>query len=140
MTQSYAGDVTPGASWAALEKDPAAVLVDVRTRAEWNYVGLPDLSPIGKQVHRIEWQTWPDGAVNPRFVEEIAAAGIGRDQPVYLLCRSGARSRSAAQLLTQQGWTAAYNVSDGFEGPHDADKHRGGVAGWKHEGLPWTQG
>jgi rhodanese-related sulfurtransferase len=140
MTQSYAGDVDPTTTWHRLEADPDAVLIDVRTRAEWNYVGLPDLTPLGKQVLRIEWQIWPEGSVNPGFADEVASAGVGTGQPVYLICRSGARSRSAAQLLTQHGYSAAFNVADGFEGPHDEDRHRGRVAGWKHDGLPWTQG
>ena len=140
MTQSYAGDVDAKAAWQALEQDARAVLIDVRTQAEWNYVGLPDLSPLGKSVLRIQWQNWPEGAVNPHFAEEVARAGVEPDQSVYLICRSGARSRSAAQLLTQQGWRAAYNVADGFEGPHDGERHSGRVAGWKHDGLPWAQG
>jgi rhodanese-related sulfurtransferase len=140
MTESYAGDVGPAAAWSALEGEPDSVLIDVRTQAEWNYVGLPDLSPIGKVVLRIQWQTWPDGSVNPHFADDVARAGVTTDQPVYLLCRSGARSRSAAQALTARGWARAFNIADGFEGPHDADKHRGSVAGWKHDGLPWTQG
>ncbi|HLY55194.1 MAG TPA: rhodanese-like domain-containing protein [Stellaceae bacterium] len=140
MTQTYAGDVSVTATWKALEEDPRAVLVDVRTQAEWNYVGLPDLSSLGKPVVRVQWQTWPEGAVNPSFAEEVAAAGVEPDQHVYLICRSGARSRSAAQLLTQKGWRNAYNVADGFEGPHDGARHRGTVAGWKHDGLPWAQG
>ena len=140
MSQSYAGDVDARGTWAALEAQPDAVLIDVRTRAEWNYVGLPDLSRLGKQVLRVEWQNWPDGTVNAGFADEVRAAGIAPGQPVYLICRSGARSRSAAQVLTQQGWGHAYNVADGFEGPHDAARHRGTVAGWKQAGLPWTQG
>jgi rhodanese-related sulfurtransferase len=140
MTETYAGDVGPKETWAALERDQDAVLVDVRTPPEWNYVGLPDLGSLGKPVLRIQWQSWPEGTINPRFAEEVAAAGVTPEQPVYLLCRSGARSRSAAQLLTQHGYRAAYNVADGFEGPHDASRHRGTVAGWKQAGLPWTQG
>lgn len=140
MPHSYAGDISATETWAALEQDPRAVLIDVRTLAEWNYVGLPDLSRLGKTVLRIQWQTWPDGAVNPHFAEEVARAGVEPDQTVYLICRSGARSRSAAQLLTQQGWRAAWNVADGFEGPHDGERHRGTVAGWKFAGLPWVQG
>jgi rhodanese-related sulfurtransferase len=140
MSDSYAGDISPQATWAALEADPSAVLIDVRTKAEWNYVGLPDLSQLGRKVLLIEWQTWPDGSRNLDFVEQVTAAGVGPANPTYLLCRSGARSRSAAQLLTLHGWTSAFNIADGFEGPHDLTQHRGTVAGWKHDGLPWTQG
>ena len=127
-------------AWAALELDPGAVLIDVRTRPEWSYVGVPDLAALDKPLIKIEWQSYPDGARNPNFAAEVAAAGVKPGQKVLLLCRSGARSQAAAQLLTAQGWSDCYNVSDGFEGPQDDSNHRGHLAGWKHDGLPWTQG
>jgi rhodanese-related sulfurtransferase len=136
---SYAGDVTPEQAWTALRDDPAAVLVDVRTRAEWSYVGLPDLGAIDKEVVLVEWQSYPDGRVNAGFVDELAAAGVGKDQPVYFLCRSGVRSVSAAEAATAAGWVESRNVLEGFEGPHDAQRHRA-VSGWKVAGLPWVQG
>src|SRR6476620_2928246 len=113
---SYAGDVTPEQAWAALRDEPAAVLVDVRTRAEWSYVGLPDLAPIGKEVVLVEWQSYPDGRVNEGFVDELAAAGVGKEQSVYFLCRSGVRSVSAAKAATAAGWAESRNVLEGFEG------------------------
>jgi rhodanese-related sulfurtransferase len=140
MTQSYAGDISPKETWQLLEAEPGAVLVDVRTQAEWNYVGVPDLSRLGKSLVRIQWQSFPDGKPNPHFAEEFAASGVPKDQKVLLLCRSGQRSRAAAQLLTQLGWEHCYNVADGFEGGHDAERHRGTTGGWKHDGLPWVQG
>jgi rhodanese-related sulfurtransferase len=140
VTQNYAGDLTPQEAWETLQRDPGAVLVDVRTRPEWSYVGTPDLSGLGKPIVKIEWQSWPDGTVNQRFTEDLVAAGVKPDQKVLLLCRSGVRSKAAAQLLTEQGWASCYNISDGFEGPHDAQKHRARVAGWQHAGLPWVQG
>jgi rhodanese-related sulfurtransferase len=140
MPLGYADDLSPREAWQHLAEDEAAVLIDVRTRAEWNYVGLPDLSGLGRPVFRIEWQGFPDGALNPNFVAEVEAAGIGRERAVLLICRSGVRSAAAAQLLTARGWQHCYNVADGFEGPHDALKHRGTLAGWKHDGLPWVQG
>ncbi len=136
---SYAGDVNPKDAYAALAENPDAVLVDVRTDAEWGYVGLPDLSTIGKQVVTVEWQRFPDGARNESFLQQVSAGGVGPGTPVYLLCRSGARSAAAAALLTDQGLGPAYNISDGFEGPLDNDGHRA-VAGWKADGLPWRQG
>ena len=136
---TYAGDVTPQQAWSALRDEPDAVLVDVRTSAEWAYVGLPDLSPIGKEVVRIEWQRFPDGAVNDSFTADLQAAGVGKQQPVYFICRSGVRSVAAAELATQEGWAVSRNVLEGFEGPHDADHHRT-VSGWKVAGLPWVQG
>ncbi len=136
---SYAGDVTPKDAYAALAADERAVLVDVRTVAEWNYVGVPDLSALGRGVVGIEWQRFPDGSVNDAFVDDLRQAGVGEGTPVYFLCRSGVRSRAAAEAATAAGLGPAYNVSDGFEGPHDEEGHRA-VAGWKNDGLPWRQG
>ncbi|MEO3938913.1 rhodanese-like domain-containing protein [Dermatophilaceae bacterium Soc4.6] len=136
---SYAGDVTPQDAYDALESDEHAVLVDVRTRAEWQFVGVPDLSGLGRPVVTIEWTTYPDGARNPGFVEQLRSAGVQEGTPVYFLCRSGVRSVAAAEAATAQGLGPAYNVLDGFEGGHDAHGHRA-VAGWKVAGLPWKQG
>lgn len=136
---SYAGDVTPEQAWTALRDEPGAVLVDVRTRAEWSYVGLPDLGAIGKEPVLLEWQTYPDGRVNERFTAELEAAGVAKDAPVYFLCRSGVRSVSAATTATAHGWSRSHNILHGFEGPHDEERHRT-VAGWKVAGLPWVQG
>jgi rhodanese-related sulfurtransferase len=136
---SYAGDVTPAEAWEALSDDPAAVLVDVRTAAEWSYVGLPDLRSLAKDVVRIEWQTYPSGAVNRDFVAQLAAAGVDPGAPVYFLCRSGVRSVAAAEAAAAAGWAQSRNVLEGFEGPHDAEHHRT-VSGWKVAGLPWVQG
>ena len=139
MAVSYAGDVPPQDAYAALESDPAAVLVDVRTSAEWSYVGLPDLSGLGKRVVPVEWQRFPDGSVNERFLDQLRDAGVTEGAPIYFLCRSGVRSVSAATTATQQGWSRSHNVLHGFEGPHDETRHRT-VAGWKVAGLPWVQG
>jgi rhodanese-related sulfurtransferase len=136
---SYAGDVTPAEAYAAVTGGEDAVLVDVRTRAEWTFVGVPDLSAPGGALVLAEWSTYPDGNVNERFVDEVREAGLVPGRPVYLLCRSGVRSRSAAEALTAAGLGPAYNVAEGFEGPHDANGHRS-VSGWKNAGLPWRQG
>ena len=135
----YAGDVDPSDAYAALQTDADAVLVDVRTSAEWSYVGLPDLSQIGKGVIPLEWQRFPDGALNRSFVEQLREAGVGEGAPIYFLCRSGVRSAAAAEVATAAGLGPAYNVFDGFEGPLDHDGHRT-LAGWKVAGLPWRQG
>lgn len=139
MTSSYAGDVTPQEAYAVLGEDGEAVLVDVRTRAEWSYVGLPDLSALGRQVLCVEWQRYPDGSVNEQFVDELRSADLPDGAPLYFLCRSGVRSVAAARAATAAGLGPAYNVLHGFEGPHDEHGHRA-VAGWKNEGLPWRQG
>ncbi|HSJ70738.1 MAG TPA: rhodanese-like domain-containing protein [Acidimicrobiia bacterium] len=136
---TYAGDVDPTTTYAALSEDPTSVLVDVRTNAELAYVGYPELSTIGKSLIAIEWQQFPTGAQNAGFVEQLDAHGIDRDAPIYFICRSGARSRFAAMVATSVGYGRAYNVAHGFEGPPDAHGHRGSVAGWKASGLPWRQ-
>ncbi len=132
-------DISPTDTWAALEKDPQAVLVDVRTDAEWNFVGVPDLSGLGKQVVLIPWQVFPSMQVNGHFVEHLRKAGVTAESHVFYICRSGARSLAAGQAAQQAGFPHAYNVADGFEGPVDHEGHRGHVAGWKADNLPWRQ-
>jgi rhodanese-related sulfurtransferase len=136
---THVPDVSPQAAWEALKTDPNAVLVDVRTDAEWNFVGLPDLSDLGKKVVLIPWQMFPTMQVNGQFTEQLRKAGITPESRVYYLCRSGARSLAAGQAAQAAGFPQAFNVADGFEGPVGPDGHRGGVAGWKAEGLPWVQ-
>ena len=133
-------DVAPRKVWAELEANPAAVLCDVRTDAEWNFVGLPDLSPLGKQPVLIPWQVFPTMQKNHAFAEHLREAGLTPDHHVYFICRSGARSRAAAEAARAAGYQHVFNVATGFEGPPDADGHRGTVAGWKADGLPWRQG
>jgi rhodanese-related sulfurtransferase len=132
-------NVSPDATWQALQQDPAAVLVDVRTDAEWTYVGLPDLSAAGKRPVLIPWQIFPAMAVNAGFMQAVREAGLTPDHRLYFLCRSGVRSLAAAQAAQAEGFAHAYNIADGFEGPVDQAGHRGQVAGWKASGLPWVQ-
>jgi rhodanese-related sulfurtransferase len=132
-------DVSPEAAFAALRDDPGAVLVDVRTDAEWNFVGLPELGALGKQVVLIPWQMYPTMQVNGAFADHLHRAGVTAASKVYYLCRSGARSLAAGQAAQASGFPHAFNIADGFEGPVDAEGHRGTVAGWKASGLPWRQ-
>jgi rhodanese-related sulfurtransferase len=137
---SYAGDVSPEQAWAILSEDKDAVLVDVRTHAEWSYVGLPTLDSLGKEPKRISWQIFPAMAVNDGFAAAVAEAGVPKDAPILLLCRSGVRSKAAAEKLTAEGYTKAMNIAGGFEGNPDPAGHRGTLSGWKVAGLPWRQG
>lgn len=141
---SYAGDISCREGWEMLSADPTAQLIDVRTSAEWNFVGVAMLAPIGKEPLLVEWQHYPSMAVNASFVEAVSAQlrrlDVGTDAPLLCICRSGARSASAAAALTAAGFSAAYNIAGGFEGARDANGHRGAVEGWKHDGLPWMQG
>lgn len=127
-------------TFAALQSDPGAVLVDVRTDAEWAYVGLPDLAALGKEVHRIPWQIFPAMTVNDSFVASLRAAGLRGEHRLYFLCRSGARSLAAAKAAREAGYGTVFNITDGFEGPLDAAGHRRTRAGWIAAGLPWRQG
>ena len=136
----YAGDVDVMEAWRRLSEDPEAVLIDVRTTAEWNFVGLPDLSPLEKQVLQSEWKSFPSMALNPDFLAEVEQADIDKNAAVLLLCRSGQRSRDAAIRLTAAGYKNCYNVAGGFEGDKNAAGHRGTVGGWQFAGLPWIQG
>ena len=134
----YAGDLTATEAWALLASDPQAVLVDVRTDAEWRYVGVPDLSDLGRQAVLVEWVSYPSGQQNTRFLDQLVDAGLTPDRPVVFLCRSGQRSIGAAQTATAAGYGPAYNVLDGFEGATGPDGHRGHT-GWRADGLPWVQ-
>jgi rhodanese-related sulfurtransferase len=138
-TQRYAGDVSPRQAWDILNGESNAVLVDVRTPAEWAYVGIPDLGSIGKEAVFIPWVHFPTMQVNTRFAEQVEQAGIPRDAAILFLCRSGARSRAAAIEMTGHGFGRCYNIGTGFEGDPDGARHRGSVNGWKVEGLPWVQ-
>ena len=142
-SHDYAGDLNVGEAWDLLARDPKAQLVDVRTIAEWNFVGLPDLSRIERKVHCIEWQSYPAMQPNSNFVadaaEAVQAAGAASQTPILFLCRSGARSRAAAMAMTRAGFHKAFNIAGGFEGDLDGEGHRSNISGWKAAGLPWRQ-
>ena len=129
---------------ARLTKSANTVLIDVRTKAEWAFVGVANLASLGKQPILVEWQGFPDNRVNPAFVEQLAEAlnRVGADQNSELLfiCRSGGRSLMAARAMASAGYTRCRNVTEGFEGGLDPDRHRGRLGGWKAQGLPWVQG
>jgi rhodanese-related sulfurtransferase len=139
----YAGDISPKEAMALLKSDPKAQLVDVRSAAEWTFVGVPDLSSSQHKPILVEWQVFPGMARNAEFdqvvAERLKAADATPSTPIAFLCRSGARSRAAAIAMTAKGFTKCFNVAGGFEGDVDADRHRGATNGWKAEGLPWVQ-
>jgi rhodanese-related sulfurtransferase len=128
--KGYAGDVTPeqAAQWMASGE---AVLVDVRTDAEREWVGyVPGAVPLA-------WKQWPGMAMNPAFDDGVVAAAAG-GRKVVLLCRSGVRSVAAAKRATELG-VEAYNILEGFEGNPDEQGHRNQLGGWRKRGLPWKQ-
>lgn len=129
----YAGAVTPREAYELLQHAPGARLVDVRTRAEWDWVGRVPGSV------EIEWNQYPGGQRNPDWLAEFKRQ-IDPEALVFFLCRSGARSDAAARLATEHGRNNCYNILEGFEGDKDASGHRSTIGGWRHAGLPWIQG
>ena len=140
MDLDYAGDLSPNEVWDVIKLNSDCFLVDCRTSAEWSLVGVPDLDSLGKKVLFVEWQTFPTMEKNSRFLQEISETNVTKNSKIIFLCRSGARSRSAAEFLTSQGYESCFNCSEGFEGSHNNFGHRGKVNGWKFHNLPWKQG
>ena len=129
----YEGALLPAEAAQLLQEHPNAFLIDVRSRAEWDFVGrVPD-------AVEIEWKSYPGMQLNPRFMEELTRQ-VPKDAIAMFLCRSGGRSHDTAMLAARTGYTAAYNVLEGFEGDRDADGHRNSINGWRVADLPWFQG
>ena len=139
------GEVDPIQAWARLGENPSAVLVDVRTEAEWSFVGVPDLTGIDKAPVCVEWAVYPGMSKNPRFVAAVMEKlGGAVPSEFFFICRSGARSLRAAEAvaeyLAENGQDAAcFNVAEGFEGDLNPLGHRGTINGWKFRGLDWLQ-
>jgi rhodanese-related sulfurtransferase len=128
----YEGALTPTEAHELLNSAPGAKLVDVRTRAEWDWVGrIPGSA-------QIEWNTYPDGQPNPNFIAELKRQ-IDPESLTMFICRSGARSHAAAAAATEAGYRDSYNVLEGFQGNKDEAGHRDSVGGWRKAGLPWVQ-
>jgi rhodanese-related sulfurtransferase len=130
---SYEGELLPAEAYELLQKAPGAKLVDVRTHAEWDFVGR-----IPGSVE-IEWESYPDGKPNPYFIEQLRRQ-VDPESLVLFICRSGNRSHHAAAAAAAAGYSQSYNVLEGFEGKKDANNHRNSVGGWRVAGLPWFQG
>jgi rhodanese-related sulfurtransferase len=117
-----------------LQKNPDALLIDVRSEMEFLFVGHP------KDALHVAWNDGPDWDVNPHFVGEVKKLiGSAADRPVVLICRSGKRSAEAGEELMAHGVKHVFNVTHGFEGDIDDVHHRGTVNGWRFDGLPWEQ-
>lgn len=141
----HVGEVDPSEAWKILNENKSARLIDVRTSSEWGFVGVPDLAELGQSPIFIEWASLPNMSENPRFAAELDEA-LGHEEPDTLLfiCRSGARSLRAANLvanhLASRGLeVTCLNIAEGFEGDLDSHAHRGSINGWKARGLSWRQ-
>ncbi len=140
MTEiDYAGDLAPDDAWRMLNDDPSAALVDVRTDAEFAYVGGPDLSGLPNPMLRVSWKVFPSMTRNPHFEDALEEAMPDKSTPLLFLCRSGVRSVATATVMTHRGYSRCFNVLEGFEGDKCPQGHRGVVGGWKMRGLPWRQ-
>ena len=143
--RSTVDEMIPPDALTALARDQGSALIDVRTRAEWAFTGMPDLSEMGRDVLAVEWASFPGMTPNPRFYEEVVGQAGGRlPDRLFFICRSGARSMAAARLVAAEAAARGQpvhctNVAEGFEGDLDGDGHRGRVNGWKAHGLPWRQ-
>ncbi len=132
-------NIGPHQTWEALRSHPGAKLVDVRTQMEWDTIGVVDMAGAGSSAAYVSWQLAPSMQVNGAFIAEMKAAGIGPEDEIYFLCRSGVRSLAAAAAAREAGFAKSYNIDGGFEGPPDATGARGHLAGWQAEGLPWRR-
>jgi rhodanese-related sulfurtransferase len=133
MNLPYEGALLPAEAYQLMTQAANAKMVDVRTRAEWEYVGM-----IPGSI-QIELLTYPGSQPNPKFLDELKTQ-VDKESIVMFVCRSGARSHNAAVAATQAGYLDCYNVLQGFEGDKDANGHRNTVGGWRAAGLPWKQG
>ncbi len=129
----YEGALLPEEAYSIFKTAPGAKLVDVRTRAEYDWVGR-----IPGSIH-IEWLSYPGMQPNPHFLSQLLQQ-VDREALVLFICRSGHRSHSAASAAAQAGYTECYNVLEGFEGDKNQHAHRGKVNGWRFANLPWEQG
>lgn len=129
----YEGALLPKEAYVILHAAPGAKLVDVRTRAELDWVGkIP-----GSMA--IEWMSYPGMQPNPNFLNQLQLQ-VDSESLVMFICRSGHRSHNAAAIAAQSGFTACYNVLEGFEGDRDQHGRRGRINGWRFADLPWEQG
>ncbi len=140
MTEYAVNEVNPPEAWEIIQTDPASILLDVRTSMEFEYVGHP-LNAVN-----IPWMEAPTWQVDPGFVGKVREllAHLPADKameeiPILAICRSGKRSEAAAKCLLQDGFKHVYNVSEGFEGDRDGQRHRSCINGWRFHNLPWEQ-
>lgn len=141
MTKNKVQTVSATAAYELINNDPKALLVDVRSNMEFLFIG----HPVGSIS--IPWIDEPDWVINPNFaadIRKLILGGLehnsgGHNVPIVLICRSGKRSLEAGKCLLDEGFHDVYNIEDGFEGELDDTHHRSTLAGWRYDGLPWSQ-
>ncbi|MCH9753593.1 MAG: hypothetical protein K0T99_01675 [Alphaproteobacteria bacterium] len=118
-------------AWEFLSKNPNAYLIDVRTPEEWEHIGIPDLSSIGKKVKLISWMKDLEGNKNENFIKELESNIPDKEDMLIFICRSGVRSLNAAKHACSHGYKSCFNIQDGFEGNNNNE-------GWKNSNLAYT--
>lgn len=139
MNSLYTSDIPPSKAWSLLQEKSDAYLIDVRTIAEWKFVGIPNLDSLNKDLITIEWRTFPNMEINPNFANDLEKLVSDKNATLIFLCRTGGRSAESATRMHQIGYKNCYNVETGFEGALDTNSHRGLTDGWKASNLPWRQ-
>ena len=135
---SYKRNLLPKIAIERLQNNPQALFVDVRSKAEYKYVGFPENSIL------IPWIDDPDWEPNPEVFSDLVMQELGGREnllntEIILICRSGFRSNEALKCLENKGFTQVSHVASGFEGELDENDHRGNLNGWRHDGMPWSQ-
>ena len=131
-----AGALTPNEAYSLLQSTPSVILVDVRTNAERDWIGKVAIA--NEQHFAVQWSLYPGGTPNPDFLTQLQAVTNDHHTVILFLCRSGVRSRHAAKLATENGYTNCFDILQGFEGDKDEHGHRKTVGGWCYNDLPWV--
>ena len=132
-------DISSVECFDKLSKNSKSYLIDVRTKPELEFTGVPNLSILNKKTLFISWHEYPKMKINHNFQNQFLEGNLNKGDYIFLICRSGRRSFQAAKYLTSLGYNHSYNVSDGFEGDKNKLNQRSTINGWKYNHLPWKQ-
>ena len=135
---SYKRNLLPKMAVERLQNNPQALFVDVRSKAEYKYVGYPENSILIPWIDDPDWQPNPE-AFSEAVMQELDGRENLSDTEIILICRSGFRSNEALKCLENKGFTQVSHVASGFEGDLDENDHRGNLNGWRHDAMPWSQ-
>ena len=132
-------NITSVECFSYLSKISNSFLIDVRTKPEWEFIGIPDLSSLNKNTIFSSWHIYPEMKINLFFENKLFESNIKKNDKIFLICRSGTRSYHAAEFLTSRGYNHCFNIADGFEGKKNTLNQRSAINGWKYHNLPWKQ-
>ena len=135
---SYKRNLLPKMAVERLQSNSQALFVDVRSKAEYKYVGFPENSILIPWIDDPDWEPNPE-AFSDAVMQELDGRENLLNTEIILICRSGFRSNEALKCLENKGFTQVSHVASGFEGDLDENDHRGNLNGWRHDGMPWSQ-